>query len=159
MNTINPEYKQQILDALNCQPYRAKDMANLLGISSYRIGGALCRQLADEKKINILCKVDARGHEIHVYTLPEEGTAGGRTIPAYNNTRNNKLHYPQQGTGGAVVRAMIEAYEKRTLILLIESQRSHIVVYQTTISIRAFTNHSQNRYTKDFIFRPVCGIL
>lgn len=110
MNTINAEYKQQILNALNCQPYRAKDMANLLGISSYRIG-ALCRQLADEKKINILCKVDDRGHEIHVYTLPEEGSVGGKTIPAYNNARNNRLYYPRQSTGEAIVRAMIEAYE------------------------------------------------
>ena len=114
MNTINAEYKQQILNVLNCQPYRAKDMANLLGISSYRIG-VLCRQLADEKKINILCKVNDRGHEIHVYALPEEGSAGGKTMPAYNNAGRNKLHYPQQSAGGAIVRAMIEAYEKANL--------------------------------------------
>lgn len=114
MNTINAECKQQILNVLSCQPYRAWDMVNLLGISLCRIE-ALCRQLADEKKINILCKVDDRGREIHVYALPEEGSAGGKTMPAYNNAGRNKLHYPQQSVGGAIVRAMIEAYEKAHL--------------------------------------------
>lgn len=107
MNNTGAEYKQKILNILKFHPYRASELAHILEISSYRVG-ALCSQLKDEKKINVILDTDSRGREIRKYELPAGGQTGGRTKYAYITDEN----LPQPNTGAAMVRAIIEVYCK-----------------------------------------------
>lgn len=105
MNNTSAEYKQKILNTLRFHPYRASELAHILEISSYRVG-ALCSQLKDEKKINIILDTDSRGREIRKYELPAYGQTGGKTKYAYITDEN----LPQPSTGAAMVWAIIEAF-------------------------------------------------
>lgn len=105
MNNTGAEYKQKILNILKFHSYCASELARILEISSYRVG-ALCSQLKDEKKINVILGTDSRGREIRKYELPADGQTGGKTKYAYITDEN----FPQPNTGAAMVRAIIEAF-------------------------------------------------